>query len=136
MENTSKTQLNFEPGGGSFDVAAGGEQYDTPEWFRDRLGDLSQLNYLPAEWAGQLDASEANTGVVTVELMAGASVLASKEVDFSGGVRQGERMDVDLFSVGGAQRLHVRCTVDTPGTGTATVKSWLSISQPLVVGGC
>jgi hypothetical protein len=136
MENTSKTQLQFEPGAAQFDIATGGEQYDTPEWFQDRLGDLAQLTYLPAEWAVQLDASQANTGVVTVELMAGTSVLASKEVDFSAGVHQGERMDVDLFNVGGAQRLHVRCTVDTPGTGTAEVRSWLSISQPLVVGGC
>ncbi|WP_101675636.1 hypothetical protein [Alloalcanivorax mobilis] len=136
MEFANKTQIQFEPGAPAFGLTAAGEAYDTPEWFRDRLGDLSRLQYIAAEWAVELTASEVSAGVVTVELLAGSTVVDSIEVGFSAGATTGVLREVDLFGVGGGQRLHVRATVTTEGAGTAAVKTWLSIAQPLVVGSC
>ncbi|MBE98721.1 MAG: hypothetical protein CMP77_02040 [Flavobacterium sp.] len=113
--------------------------FDTPEALRDRLGDLARLKYVAGEWGAHLkaDSELGSTGVVLLELMAGAVVVDSMTVDLGGSSEAGQRKEVDLFSVGGAQRLHVRATVDTADTGrTVALTSYLVVSQPLSVSGC
>lgn len=113
--------------------------FDTPEALRDRLGDLARLNYIAGEWGAHLkaDSQLGSSGVVLLELMAGEVVVDSMTVDMGGAAESGQRKEVDLFSVGGAQRLHVRATVDTADAGrTVALTSHLVVSQPLSVTGC
>ena len=138
MNWTAKTTFPFylSP---ALAVATAQQVYDTPDYLQDTLADLSQLKYLPAEWGCEVRTSAASTAVVTVELMAGTTVIDSVDIDCSGGTAVGNRKSVDLMAVGGAQRLHQRVTVktaDVASGATATVCGWLSVSQPLTVGGC
>lgn len=136
-QHTAKTVFPFEPGGGNLDLSTSAATYETPAHFQDRLADLAQLQYLPAEWAVAVEPDQSTSATVTVDLMAGNTVVKSVTFTFNSSDEQkGERLEVDLFNVGGAQRLSVKATLDNADAGKGAVKSWLAVNQPLVVGAC
>lgn len=136
MEFVNKTQLQMEPGASEpMPLDSAGIVYDTPAHFATYLGDLSRLSYVWCHWVVDLAADAASTAVATVELLAADTVVASVALDLAGGTRAGVRQSVDISSVPGAAPLTVRVTVTNAAAGgTATVRSWLEIEHPLVIG--
>lgn len=139
MEFTNKTSIQLEPGASEpFDIEVGGENYNTPQYFRPTLGDLSRLQYTRGRWAVGVVASAATSAVVTARLMAGSTEIAAVALDFDGGTAAGAQLDVDLSQAAGSAPLHVSVTVDTPGAAseTARVRSWVEVAHPLVISNC
>ena len=138
MEFTNKTQLQMEPGASAaIDLATAAEAYTTPEHLRAQLGDLARLSYLRATWSVDLAADAASTAIATVELLAGATVVASTEIDLGGNTRAGAQQAVDVSGVAGSAPLSIRVTVTTAEAGrTAVLRSCVELEHPLIISNC
>ncbi|PHR67951.1 hypothetical protein [Alcanivorax sp.] len=137
MEFVNTTQMEFEPGAaGGISLAVAEEAYSTPVHLRPSLGDLSRLSYIRAKWAVDLDTTAAGTADVTVQLKAGATVVAERQFPAVSG-RVGELLEVDISAVPGSAALAVHVVVDTLEAATeASLKSWLQVEHPLVISNC
>lgn len=137
MEFVNSTQMEFEPGASaqiSLDTAQ--EAYATPVHLRPRLGDLARLSFIRARWAIDLDTTATGTAVVTVQMKAGATVVAEKQFSAVNG-RVGEQVEVDISSVPGSSSLSLHVVVDTvEAATTAVLKSWLLVEHPLMISNC
>ena len=139
MNFTTKTQLCFEPGrSAAFDITATGEAYATPGLWRERLDDLARQRYIRARLAARLEASAANSAVVTVKLMAGGVALLEKELQFDGGAVIDVAEEIDISAVKGQTGVFLVVDVGTAAAAgeTCTVAGKLTLDHPLMISNC
>lgn len=136
MQFANRTHLSLEPGeSDSFAVTATGVRYTTPTALRETLNDLARLQYVKGAVKYKLTESSGDTtGVVTVKLMSGATVLGSDEVAFDGSASYAGRFDVSLYSLGGTDPVHIEINAGTAALGgVCTLSAAIDIEHPLVI---
>ena len=141
MQFANRTQLNFDPLPGSFagNAVANGV-YTTPATFAERVGDLSRLTFLRGTLKAKIALSASDTGIFTVNLLAGSTVIGTGQIAITAGtVGYLTIADIDLsgLSAGISGQTPLTLSVDvTTATAAATAQcvATLDVEHPIVIG--